>query len=111
MCVDAGVKIATGADLNPIGPRLHAELGLLEEIGMPRLAVLHAATAGGRELNGFGAETSPQPGSIADLILLEGNPLEDLNHLRSPRGALVFGRIAIDPRNGRMARPAPGPYS
>ena len=111
LCVSAGVKIATGADLNPIGPRLHAELGLLEEIGLPRLAVLHAATVCGRELNGFGAETAPQPGSIADLVLLEGNPMDDLGHLRNPRGAVVFGRLAIDPRNGRMALPTPGPYS
>ncbi|HEX9364932.1 MAG TPA: amidohydrolase family protein [Candidatus Dormibacteraeota bacterium] len=110
-CIAAGVKIATGADLNPIGPRLHAELGLLEEIGMSRLAVLHAASTGGRELNGLGAETSPQPGSVADLILLDGNPLDDLAHLRRPRGVVVYGRFVVDPRGGRLPAPAPGPYS
>ena len=46
--VDAGVPIACGADLNPIGPRLHAELRLLESIGLDRRFVLHAATAGKR---------------------------------------------------------------
>jgi imidazolonepropionase-like amidohydrolase len=110
-CLGAGVKIATGADLNPIGPRLHAELGLLEEIGMTRLAVLHAATTGGRELNGLGPETVPQPGCPADLIFLEGNPLEDLSHLRNPRGVMVFGRFAVDPRGGRLPAPSPGPYA
>ena len=110
-CVAAGVKIATGADLNPIGPRLHAELGLLEEIGIPRLAVLHAATASGRELNGLGQETSPQPGSVADLILVEGNPLDDIAHLRRPKGVIVYGRLVIDPRQGGLAAPTPGPYS
>jgi imidazolonepropionase-like amidohydrolase len=110
-CIAAGVKIATGADLNPIGPRLHAELGLLEEVGMARLAVLHAASAGGRELNGLGAETSPQPGSVADLILLDGNPLDDLTHLRRPRGVVVYGRFVVDPRDGRLPAPTPGPYS
>jgi imidazolonepropionase-like amidohydrolase len=109
--VAAGVKIATGADLNPIGPRLHAELGLLEEIGIPRLAVLHAATASGRELNGLGKETSPQPGSAADLIVLEGNPLDDISHLRRPRGVIVYGRMVVDPRHGGLAAPTPGPYS
>ncbi len=110
-CLAANVKIATGADLNPIGPRLHAELGLLEEIGMTRLAVLHAATTGGRELNGLGAETSPQPGSFADLIVLERSPLDDMAHLRRPRGAVVHGRLVIDPATGRLAAPTPGPYS
>ena len=110
-CLAAGVKIATGADLNPIGPRLHAELGLLEEIGMARLAVLHAATTGGRELNGLGAATAPQPGSAADLILLEGNPLDDMAHLRQPKGVMVFGRFVVDPRGGRLSAPMPGPYA
>jgi imidazolonepropionase-like amidohydrolase len=110
-CIAAGVKIATGADLNPIGPRLHAELGLLEEIGISRLEVLRAASTGGRELNGLGAETAPQPGSPADLVVLEGNPLEDMAHLRKPRGVVVYGRLAIDPRTGGLASPTPGPYS
>jgi len=110
-CIAAGVKIATGADLNPIGPRLHAELGLLEEIGISRLEVLRAASTGGRELNGLGAETAPQPGSPADLVVLEGNPLDDLAHLRKPRGVVVYGRLAIDPRTGGLAPPTPGPYS
>ena len=110
-CIAAGVKIATGADLNPIGPRIHAEIGLLEEIGIPRLAVLHAATASGRELNGLGAETSPQPGSVADLIVLEGNPLDDTAHLRKPKGVIVYGRLIVDPRGGGLAAPTPGPYS
>jgi imidazolonepropionase-like amidohydrolase len=110
-CVAAGVKIATGADLNPIGPRLHAELGLLEEIGIPRLAVLHAATASARALNGLGAETSPQPGSVADLVVLEGNPLDDTSHLRRPEGVIVYGRFVVDPRSGGLVAPTPGPYS
>ena len=53
-CVEAGVKVAVGADLNPIGPRLHRELQMLERAGMDRRWVLHAASVGGRELNGLG---------------------------------------------------------
>jgi imidazolonepropionase-like amidohydrolase len=110
-CIAAGVKIATGADLNPIGPRLHAELRLLEQIGMSRLDVLRAATAGSRELNGLGGETAPQPGSAADLILVEGNPLDDPAILQQPRGVVVFGRFVIDPRGGALPAPSPGPYA
>jgi imidazolonepropionase-like amidohydrolase len=75
-CLDAGVKIATGADLNPMGPRLHAEMRMLERAGMDRLSVLHAASVGGRELNGYGDTSKPTPGSSADLIFLTSSPLE-----------------------------------
>lgn len=97
-CLEQGVKIATGADLNPIGPRLHAELRLLETAGMDRLSVLRAATAGSRELMGLGTETAPRPGSAADLIMVEGSPLDDLGVLQQPRGVMVCGRLVVDPR-------------
>jgi imidazolonepropionase-like amidohydrolase len=96
-CVAAGVRLAVGADLNPIGPRLHAELRTLEGLGLDRLTVLHAATAGGRALNGLGEETAPQPGSAADLILLDGNPLDGLDVLARPAGVIAFGRFLVRP--------------
>jgi imidazolonepropionase-like amidohydrolase len=97
VCVAAGVKIATGADLNPIGPRLHDEIKQMEVAGMDRLSVLRAATAGGRELNGLGAETAPVAGTIGDLILVDGDPLADLDVLRNPAGVFIFGRTVVDP--------------
>jgi imidazolonepropionase-like amidohydrolase len=90
--VDAGVAIACGADLNPIGPRLHAELRLLESIGLDRRFVLHAATSGGRRLLGLGASSTPNPGDAADLIVVDRDPLEDLASLQSPAAVYVFGR-------------------
>lgn len=100
MCIAAGVRIATGADLNPIGPRLHRELEMLERAGMDRRSVLHAASVGGRELNGFGGATAAVPGAAADLILLEGNPMDSLQVLREPRLVITHGR----PAAGEMAR-------
>jgi imidazolonepropionase-like amidohydrolase len=110
-CVAAGVKIATGADLNPIGPRLHAELRMLEKAGLKRLDVLRAATAGGRELNGLGPETTPEAGCAADLILVEENPLDDMSILQRPRGVMVYGRFVVDPRGGALPAPTPGTYT
>jgi len=109
-CIAVGVKLATGADLNPIGPRLHAELRLLEQIGMSRLEVLRAATSSSRELNGLGGETAPRPGSAADLVLLAGNPLDDLSVLHNPRGVMTYGRFVVDPRGGALSAPASFPY-
>lgn len=96
-CLAAGVRLAVGADLNPIATRLHAELRTLERAGLDRLTILRAATAGGRELNGLGPETAPQPGSAADLVLLAGDPLEDLGVLARPAGVVTFGRLLVRP--------------
>lgn len=90
--VAAGVKLACGADLNPIGPRLHEELRILESIGLDRLLVLHAATSGGRELLGLGTNTTPTPGDAADLLVVDSDPVNDLGTLRRPAHVIVFGR-------------------
>ncbi len=91
--IEAGVKIACGADLNPIGPRLHAELRILESIGIDRRTILHAATSGGRELLGLGSSTRPSPGDAADLIVVDDDPLNDLETLRTPSAVVVSGRL------------------
>lgn len=93
MCRAAGVRIAVGADLNPIAERLHRELELLESAGMPRLEVLRAATVGGRELNGLGAGTAPEPGMVADLMVVEADPIEEPGALARPRQVIVAGRL------------------
>lgn len=93
-CREAGVAIATGADLNPIGPRLHAELALLQKAGMSRHEVLVAATVGGRRLAGLGAAGAPWAGAAADLLAVDGDPLSDLRVLRDPSVVVAGGRLA-----------------
>lgn len=92
-CAEAGVRIATGADLNPIGPRLHSELVMMQRAGLTPLQVLYAATVGGRALNGLGEATAPEPGTAADLIFVAGNPLADWDVLQQPRAVMTFGRF------------------
>lgn len=96
-CVAAGVKIATGADYNPIGPRMLRELELLEKAGMSRLQVIHAATSAGKELNGYGVESKPEVGSVADLIFMRKNPIEDISNFREIEAVMSFGRFIIEP--------------
>lgn len=98
-CIEAGVPIALGADLNPIGPRLHREMVMLESLGLERRWILHAATVGGRELNGFGGSALPEQGAAADVIFVEGDPIERLEVLRYPRFVITHGRlVAADGR-------------
>ncbi|MFP4233328.1 MAG: amidohydrolase family protein [Nitriliruptoraceae bacterium] len=94
----AGVRLAVGADLNPIAERFHAELALLEEAGMPRREVLHAATVGGRAMNGFQDASAPEPGAVADLVAVEGDPMADPRVLAEPALVLVGGAVRVSRR-------------
>jgi imidazolonepropionase-like amidohydrolase len=82
--VAAGVPIAVGTDMYRVPPLdcYVRELVLMVESGMSPAAALRAATATGAailgEENEFGTLV---PGMKADLIAVEGNPLEDIHAL------------------------------
>ena len=91
----AGVDILAGTDtLNPYclpGFSLHDELGLLVQAGLTPQQALQAATLNparfmGRE-NDLGTVTA---GKIADLVLLDANPTEDIGNTKRI-SAVVFG--------------------
>ena len=80
----AGVKIAVGTDmyrLPPVDVYVN-ELQMLKRFGMTNAQALQAATVNGAALLGeekvFGAVV---PGLRADLIVVDGDPLDDLNAL------------------------------
>jgi imidazolonepropionase-like amidohydrolase len=96
----AGVKIAAGTDagtpLNPHGS-LVKELELLTRIGMSREEALAAATRVAAEALGIDAQVGTlEKGKIADVVLLDGDPLADLSNLERvvcviQRGQVVYG--------------------
>ncbi len=66
---------------------------------------LHTATQVNAQILGLGDETgSLEPGKSADLIVCEGNPLEDLTQLRTLRYVMCRGKLIKKPRPKRMAR-------
>ena len=92
---DNGVKIITGSDLGGgwvvPGFSLHQEFGELRAAGLSPLQVLQAATLHGAEFAGKAATMgSVEVGKLADLVLLDANPLEDSKNL--DRIAAVFMR-------------------
>src|SRR5262245_16954094 len=79
----AGVQLVAGSDAGNLlvfhGPSLHRELQLWVSAGIPPKIALQAATYNAARL--LGAESrigSIQKGCDADLLLVDGNPLEDI---------------------------------
>lgn len=99
---NAGVPLIAGTDAPTIpglaiGTALHSDLAALEKAGLSRFQVLATATRGP---GGFITRARPnevsfgtvEVGSRADLLLVAGNPLEDLSALRKPIGVMTAGR-------------------
>ena len=77
----AGVPIAFGTDsgVSPHGENAR-EFTLMVEAGMPPLAAILSATSVAAKLLGIDGELgSIEPGKIADLVAVAGNPLEEIS--------------------------------
>ncbi len=94
---ESGVQMLAGSDsLDPLnfpGSSLHEELSLLVEAGSTPTQALRAATAGPAEFFKTQDWGTIAPGRIADLVLLEANPLEDIRHSRKISAVVVGGKF------------------
>lgn len=80
----AGVKIAFGTDsgVSPHGEN-GREFALMVEAGMPAMEAIQSATTAAAELLGVEDRLgSVEPGKIADLVAVEGDPLEDITAMQ-----------------------------
>lgn len=94
----AGVKIMAGTDLPPDGLTLHAELALLVEAGLSPMEALQAATRNPAEFLGrLGSLGTVERGKIADLVLLDADPLEDIRNTKKIHAVIVGGELAVAP--------------
>jgi len=95
----AGVRMALGSDIRPLKEAALLELGLWVKDGAtPRQALL-AATRDAAELCGVGAEMGTiQPGKLADLIVVDADPLQDITNLRTLLLVFKEGRLVSDRR-------------
>ena len=88
----AGTDTPAGVDVLP-GISLHLELQRFVAAGFTPLEALQTATLNPakfiNKLNDFG---TVEPGRIADLVLLEANPLDDIANTRKLAGVVTDGR-------------------
>ena len=93
-----GVPIMAGTDAMGLplvvpGSSLHRELALLAASGLSSYEVLRSATVVPAAFLGKSNEFGTiAPGQRADILLVRGNPLQDLRALEHPNGVMVRGR-------------------
>ncbi|HQQ54854.1 MAG TPA: amidohydrolase family protein, partial [Ottowia sp.] len=109
----AGVKMALGTDLLGGSHGLQSEELLIRAQVQSNLEVLQSATLIGAELLGQAGQLGEvSPGARADLLLVDGDPLQDLRCLTGQGEGIALvmqaGRIVIDRRSGPTRPPTEG---
>ena len=100
LAADSGVMILAGSDtgfensfLYP-GDSLHHELAMLVRAGLSPLEALQATTiSGARWMQAAEHFGSVEVDKVADLVVLERNPLDDIANTRSIAAVVVTGRF------------------
>ncbi len=99
---EAGVKIVLGTDTvgsTPAGANTISEAERMVEAGMSPAQVIQAATRTAAEHLGRGDDLGTlETGKLADLIIVEGDPLENISVLRTPWVVMKDGRVVVDNR-------------
>ena len=95
-----GVKIVTGSD-TAYGPtsiaRVSREAGMLVSAGLTPLQALQAATVTSAELLRIEKQVGVvENGFEADLLVVDGNPLDNIRTLLDPVWVISNGRIGLD---------------
>ena len=95
-----GVRVITGVD-TPYGPasvtRVSQEIVAFTELGFSPMEAIKSATSLAAECLGLGAKTGRlASGFEADLIVVEGNPLDDIRIIQDVTVVVSNGRVALN---------------
>lgn len=91
---EAGVKVNMGAHGQLQGLGAHWETWMINQGGLSNLETLKAATINSAEYIGAGEDIgSLKVGKLADLIVMDKNPLEDIENTLSINMVMVNGRL------------------
>lgn len=91
---DAGVKVNLGAHGQLQGLGVHWELWMLAQGGMTNMEALRAGTLNGANYIGMDDHIgSLEEGKLADLIILDKNPLDDIQNSNSVISTMINGRL------------------
>jgi imidazolonepropionase-like amidohydrolase len=94
----AGVPVAMGSDVGPFPHGTQArEFELLVQYGMSKIDAIRAGTVNGAKLLGWQDQIGVlKPGYLADIVAVDGDPLQDIASLRHVtfvmKGGVVYKR-------------------
>jgi Tol biopolymer transport system component/imidazolonepropionase-like amidohydrolase len=92
--IKAGGRVGLGGHGQRQGIQCHWELWAIQSGGMPNHDALKVATIFGAEAIGFGKDLgSLEKGKLADLIVLDRNPLDDIRNTNSVRMVMKNGEL------------------
>lgn len=94
---DEGIKLLVGSDAGtlymPPGSSAHREMALLVQAGVSPITVLRAGTINAAEtLEVDNQHGTIEIGKIADLVVVETNPLENIGVLETPKAVIKNGQ-------------------
>ena len=103
----SGIRIEAGPD-SMAGFSLHRELELDVQAGIPAAAVLQNAALNAARVMGLDREIgSIKPGKLADIILVDGDPVVNISDIRKTalvvkdgavyRAAELYAAIGVQP--------------
>ena len=87
----AGTDTAAGVHVFP-GFSLHEELALFVEAGLTPMEALQTATRNPAEFLGRADMGTVEKGKVADLVLLDANPLEDIHNTQKVQAVVLAGK-------------------
>ena len=91
---DAGVPVVVGTDEGIPGHSVHREIELYVEAGFTPMEALQAATiVSARAMKLDGELGTIEKGKRADLVVLDANPLDRIQNIRSVRWTISGGRV------------------
>jgi imidazolonepropionase-like amidohydrolase len=97
-----GVTIVPGSDTGLLGYGLDRELELYVQAGMSPMAAIQSATiVSARVMKLDGESGSIEVGKRADMVLVEGNPLEKISDIRRVLSVVANGRMYDSKQLGR----------
>ena len=98
---DAGIPIVMGTDAGNIGtlhgPSVLREMALMRDAGLTPLQVLRSATTNGARAMGRTDIGAVAPGKLADLVLLDADPLADVGNF-SHADRVIKGGVVYEPK-------------
>ncbi|MFF3815737.1 amidohydrolase family protein [Streptomyces bluensis] len=96
--LDGGGRVAIGTDSPLVPPAVYYHLNLqaMVRYGVSPRDALHAATVEGARTLGLSSDLGTvEPGKLADLTLVEGNPLEDIAAATAVRQVVTGGTVHL----------------